>query len=197
MKKVVITAIIVFSTIISQAQVSADKSAHLLFKGVPIDGTLNEYVLMMEKNGFSHIGTENGAAMLKGDFASFKNCIVGVATQKQKDLVSQITVVFPDCDTWSSLYSNYLTLKELLTEKYGKPSNIVEKFQTTSRPEDDNSKFYEVQFDRCKYYTIFETEKGTIQLSIEHVDVSRCFVMLTYWDRINGKSIRDKAIDDL
>jgi len=197
MKKVVITAIIVFSTIISYAQVSTDKSAHLLFKGVPIDGTLNEYVSMMEKNGFSHIGTEDGTAMLKGDFASFKNCIVGVATQKQKDLVSQITVVFPDCDTWSSLYSNYSTLKELLTEKYSKPSEIVEKFQTTTRLEDDHSKFFEVQMDGCKYFTTYKTEYGTIQLSIEHVDVRRCFVMLTYWDRINGKSIREKAINDL
>lgn len=197
MKKVVVTAIIVFSTIISQAQVGADNSAHLLFKGVPIDGTLNEYVLMMEKNGFSHITTEDGTAMLKGDFASFKNCIVGVATQKQKDLVSQITVVFPDCDTWSSLYSNYESLKELLTEKYGKPSNIVEKFQSTSQLEDDQFKFFEVKFDKCKYHTTYETEKGKILLSIEHNGMSSCFVMLTYWDKINGKSIREKAIDDL
>lgn len=197
MKKLVITAIIVFSTFISYAQVSSDKSEHLLFKGVPLDGTLNEYVLKMEKNGFSHIGTEDGTAMLKGDFASFKNCIIGVATQKQKDLVSQITVVFPNSDTWSSLYSNYTTLKELLTEKYGKPSDIVEKFQTTSQPNDDQSKFFQVKFDGCKYFTTFETEKGKIQLSIEHIGVSRCFVMLAYWDKINSISIRDKAIEDL
>ena len=55
----------------------------------------------MKQNGFTHIGTEDGVAMLKGDFASYKNCIVGVATLKQKDLVSKITVIFPECDTWS------------------------------------------------------------------------------------------------
>jgi len=197
MKKVLITAIIVFSTIISQAQVSPQKSAHLLFKGVPIDGTLKEYVSMMEKNGFSIIETEDGAAKLKGDFASFKSCIVGVATQKQKDLVGIITVAFPACNTWSSLYSNYLSLKELLTEKYGKPSDIVEEFQISPQPADDNAKMLQANFDKCKYYTTYETVKGTIHLSIEPTNRLSCIVMLKYCDKINGISIRKTAINDL
>lgn len=196
MKKFVITAFIVLSTITSYAQVSPENSEHLLFKGVPIDGTLNEYVLKMEENGFTNIGTEDGTVILKGDFASFKNCIIGVATQKQNDLVSQITVEFPKSDTWSSLYSNYTTLKELLSEKYGKPTEIVEKFQLGSL-DNDQIKFSQVRNDGCKYFTTFETDKGKIQLSIDHKGFSSCFVMLSYMDKLNGKSIREKAIEDL
>jgi phosphatidylserine synthase len=130
MKKIIISVVFVLTAVISfaQVQVNSESSAHLAFKGVPIDGTLHEYVLKMEKNGFTHLGTEEGIAMLKGDFASYKNCIVGVATLKQKDLVSSIKVIFPECDTWSYLSSNYFSLKEMLTEKYGEPSDCVEKF---------------------------------------------------------------------
>lgn len=195
MKKIIISAIVVLTAMISfaQAQESVDSSTHLTFKGIPIDGKLNEFVLKMKKNGFTHIDTEDGIAMLKGDFALYKNCIIGIATLRQKDLVSKITVIFPKRDTWSSLSDDYFTLKELLTEKYGEPSDYIEKFQSDLQPRDDNDKMYEVIMNRCKYYTTYETEKGSIQLSIEHDGV----VMLAYYDKINRNIIRAKAIDDL
>ncbi len=198
MKKTIISLAFVFITVISftQVQNTSESSAHLAFKGVPIDGTLDEYVLKMKKNGFVHMGTEDGIAMLKGDFASYKNCIVGVVTLKQKDLVSTIKVIFPEWDTWSNLSSNYFSLKEMLTEKYGEPSDCVEKF-VGYEPSDDNSKMYAVEFDKCKYYTTFETEKGSIQLSIDHDGVMSCYVMLAYYDKINGDIIKAKAIEDL
>ena len=192
MKKQLTLLIFGFIVLSSYAQ----SSDHLLFKGVPIDGTLNEYVSKMKQNGFTHTGTEDGVAILMGDFAAHKNCTVGVATLKQKDLVSKITVIFPECDTWSLLSSNYFSLKELLTEKYGKPSDCVEKFQTMYGPNDDNSKMHEVRMNSCIYYTNYEIEKGSIQLSIETNEMT-CYVMLAYFDKINSDIIKAKAIDDL
>jgi hypothetical protein len=181
---------------LAQAQVKPESSSHLSFKGVPINGTLREYIVKMEKNGFTQIGTEDGIALLQGDFASYKNCMVGVATLKQKDLVSKITVIFPELETWSSLSSNYFSLKEMLTEKYGEPADYVEKFDGIT-PRDDFSRMHELKMDNCKYYTTFETEKGRIQLSIEHNGPMSCYVMLAYYDKINGDVIRSKAMDDL
>ncbi len=195
MKKIIITVIVTLTTMTSFAQTQS--SAHLLFKGVPIDGTLNEYVSKMKQNGFTHVGTEDGIAMLNGDFAGYKNCIVGVATLKGKDLVSKITVIFPDHDTWSYLSSNYYTIKELLTEKYGEPTEIVEKFDSYTEPKDDNSKMSQVVFNTCKYYTIYELENGTIELSIGNDGTSTGFVILSYFDKKNREIIRQKAIDDL
>lgn len=193
MKKIV-TSLIVFLIAMSSLAQSSD---HLTFKGVPIDGTLSEYVSKMKQNGFSYISTEDGVAMLTGDFAAYKNCIVGVATLKQKDLVSKITVLFPERDTWSSLSGNYFDLKEMLTQKYGEPSECVEKFDTYSKPRDDGDRMHAVKMDNCKYYTIYETDKGSIQLSIEHNSVFSCYVVLSYYDKINSEIIRAKAIDDL
>ncbi len=198
MKNTIVSLIFVITTIVSlaQAQVNNEASDHLSFKGVPIDGTLREYTLKMEKNGFTQMGTQDGVSILKGDFASYKNCVIGVATLKQKDLVSKITVIFPEQDTWSTLSSNYYSLQEMLTEKYGEPSDFVERFDG-SEPRDDNSKMYEVKFDNCKYYTTYETKKGTIQLSIEHDGVTRCYVRLAYYDKINSEVIRRNALGDL
>jgi hypothetical protein len=173
----------------------AQTSAHLSFKGVPIDGTLNEYVLKMKQIGFTTYGTENGMAMLKGDFASYKGCFVSVATLKDKDLVSKITVAFPEQKSWSLLSSNYFNLKELLTEKYGQPFESIEKF-TSYEPKDDGSKMTLVELDACKYVTTYETEKGSIELSIKG-DNSSVFVQLSYFDKVNSNIIREKAKDDL
>ena len=197
MKTVITTLFYLLIIATSFAQSKFDTAEHMKFKGVPIDGTLNEYVFKMKQSGFSLIGTEDGVAMLKGDFAAYKDCIIGVATLKGKDLVSKITVIFPTRETWSALSSNYYNLEELLTEKYGEPSEIVEKFDTKYKPEDDNSRMFKVITNRCKYYTTYETKNGSIQLSIENDEYGGGFVMLIYFDKINSKIIREKAKEDL
>jgi len=194
MKKTLVILIFALTTTIALAQTNS--SDHLSFKGVPIDGTLNEYVTKMKQNGFTMLGTEDGVVTLKGDFASYKGCIIGVATLKGKDLVSKITVIFPALESWSSLSSNYLNLRGMLTEKYGEPSESVEKFDTYSEPKDDGMKFFYVQSDKCKYYSIFKTEKGNIELQIKG-NRSSSFVILSYFDKINSDIVKQKAIDDL
>ena len=195
MKTKFLTLILSLTTVLTFAQTTD----HLSFKGVPLDGTLDEYVSKMKQNGFTHIQTEEGTALLSGDFAGYKDCIVGVSTLKQKDLVYKIGVLFPEKDTWSRLSTNYFDLKQMLTEKYGKPSDVVEKFDVPSysQPRDDQDKMYKVKFDNCKYYSIWQTDKGEIQLSIDHNGVTSCFVKLAYFDKINGDKIKAKAIDDL
>ena len=197
MKKILSTLYLTLISMISFAQVKADTSGHLTFKGIAIDGTLDEYVSKMKRIGFRHLSTNDGNAMLEGDFASYKNCIISVSTLKQKDLVHKIDVMFPDKDKWSTLSGNYFDLKQLLTEKYGIPSNIVEEFDTRIEPRDDQSKMYEVQFDHCKYYSNWTVDKGEIQLSIEHIGMRRCFIKLTYFDKSNSATIKKQALEDL
>lgn len=191
---------VLFLTIIaltSFAQTKTDSSAHLTFKGIPLDGTLDQYVVKMKQNGFKHINTNDGIAMLQGDFAGYKDCHVSISTLRQKDLVYKIGVLFPEKETWSTLSGNYFELKNMLTEKYGNPLDVVEKFDRQSEPRDDNYKMYEVRFDRCKYYSIWQTDRGEIQLSIEHNGTTSCFVKLAYLDKINGATIKKQALDDL
>lgn len=197
MKTIFTSFFLTLIAITSFAQTEQNSTGHLTFKGVPIDGTLNEYVAKMIQSGFTHIGTEAKTAMLNGDFAGYKDCYIGVSTLTQKDLVHKIAVIFPEKDTWSTLSGNYFNLKNMLTQKYDKPSEVVEKFDGYSQPSDDNDKMYRVKLDNCKYYSIWQTDKGEIQLSIEHESVVSCYVLLAYFDKTNSEIIKAKAIEDL
>lgn len=194
MKKKLVLFLFVFMSFTSFLNA---QESHLIFKGIPIDGTLSDYVTKLQKSGFQLLNKENGFALLKGDFASYIDCKIGVVTLKNNDLVNKVVVIFPERKTWSKLYTNYFSLKQLLIEKYGNPSQNIEKFESYSEPKDDQDKMYQVQFDKCKYYSIFTTEKGDIELSIEHDGVTSCYIKLGYFDKINGQIIENEAKNDL
>lgn len=196
MKRLVALIIALFAAVIvTNAQSKSDASDHLTFKGVPINGTLQEFIQKMKKAGFNYKRTSDGIALLEGDFASYKQCTLAVWTSKPKNLVSRIGVIFSEHNDWSSLSSNYFDLKEMLTQKYGEPSNVVEKFQSYT-PESDLSKLTSVKLGECKYHTIYEMDKGKIKLSIAN-DGSRCYVALVYFDKINNEEVMKDALDDL
>lgn len=194
MLRLVLTFQFFFTLFIAEAQI-AEPEAHLTFKGVPIDGTLEEYVAEMKEVGFHLESVENGLALFYGDFAAYKDCIIGVSTLDGKDLVSKVTVIFPEMTTWSDIESNYNNLKELLTIKYGEPDRFEEKFETIYIQGDDQGKMRALRTENCKYWSSFELKNGTIQLSMEHFNYP-C-VMLAYFDKINTEYIRQKALEDL
>ena len=173
-----------------------ESSNHLKFKGVPIDGTLKKFVARMKRKGFKSLGSEDGVEVLQGDFAAYKECLIYVSTLDNKDLISRISVMFPKQETWEYLYGDYKNLKGLLTEKYGQPSKVTEKFQERYI-DDDNDRMFAVKMDKCKYETRFKTDMGEIVLWIEHENTISCFVALCYKDKINGSIIKDIAKDDL
>ena len=184
---------------IQQDDAEMNDDTHLKFKGVPIDGTLDKFVSRMKRKGFKHVETLNGGEVLEGDFADFKKCTIYVSTLDGKDLVSRISVAFPEQEQWEYLYGDYKYLKELLTEKYGKPSECVERFQSVygTKPQDNQERMLNVGLDNCTYETHFSVENGEIVLWIGHDGVSSCYVMLSYKDKINGNAIREQAKDDL
>ena len=192
MKKLIVSII---ATILSSALFA--QSEHLSFKNVPIDGTLNQFVARMKSAGFVSESMRDGTAVLKGDFAGYKGCHIVVSTLQNKDLVSTIGVIFPECSNWSILEGNYVKLKEMLVTKYGTPAEVIEEFQRPLYADDDNSKMHELKMDRCTYRTLFQTEKGNIALKLIHDDYLDCHVLLGYYDKINGLEIEAAALDDL
>ena len=193
MKKIVVTLFLLMSFTLIFAQ----SSEHLKFKGVPIDGTLSEYVSKMKQAGFQLVGTDDGVALLEGEFAGYRGCLIAVSTLKSVNVVNTIGVVFPAREDWSSLEGDYEHLKSMLTEKYGEPSDVVEKFQGYGDPQTDQEKWINIMTDNYTWYTIFETENGDIQLSLEKGDYGEYFVLLKYFDKINTEAVRSAAMEDL
>ncbi|WP_455095940.1 hypothetical protein [Prevotella koreensis] len=194
MRKVLITFMIMLSTTIVWGQSSSE---HFTFKGVPIDGTIDEFVSKMKQKGFSVLQTEENLSVLTGDFASYNDCTILIPSLKQKNLVNRVTVIFPDASTWMSLSTNYFSIKNMLKEKYGEPTYVIEEFQGYSEPNNDRERMNEVFLDRCKYITKFDAPKGIIVLSIAHTELTTCNVLLSYLDKINSNKIDAQAMDDL
>lgn len=170
---------------------------HLKFKGIPIDGTVSEFVAKLKQKGCTYIESYDSGVMMKGDFATEKNCTILVAAPKANCPLERILVICPDKDTWSSLYNNYARLKDMLAAKYGEPFSCEEKFQGYSEPDTDSEKMYEVKMDRCKYISVFENENGYIELNISHNGRYSCYVRLLYVDSVNKNAAESKAMDDI
>ena len=172
------------------------QTAHLTFKGIPIDGNLTTFVNKLKQKGFTVLYSEKGVTMLKGDFAAIKDCTV-VVTEHESKVVNRVAVMFPSKDKWATLYNQYSDLKQMLTEKYGEPAEVEEKFQNHSYELDDNDKMYEVRMNRCLYYCDWVLENGVIELRIQHETTLGCRVVLVYIDAENESKVRSSAIDDL
>lgn len=197
MKQIIITVLCAFATLCGYAQ---EKSGHLLFKGVPIDGTVNSFVQKMKQKGFTAVTNDGQTAMMNGAFAGYKNCNVGIYRAIEKDLVFRVAVFFETEKQWSMLERTYFALKEMLTKKYGKPSFCIEEFDSYSQPKDDMIKMLYAEQDKCKYGTEYETDEGSIVLNIAHVKVEYkdfCYVTLIYTDNTNFSTAEKSASDDL
>lgn len=196
MKKIIITLSLLMVLVLSSF---AQNSEHLKFKGVPIDGTLNEYVSKMKQAGFVLEGTEDGIALLSGEFAGYSDCIVGVQTLQKLNLVHEIVVLFPSQDKWSGLSYDYERLKTMLSKKYGEPDECVEKFNAPSYMiTDDNDKMRQVENNNCEYYSKYDTNNGSIILTISNDGYefgSR--VKLFYTDKTNSEIFDEAAMEDL
>lgn len=192
MKKLVTTlaCLIILGGIMAQEQ-------HLSFKGVPIDGTLKQYTNAMIKAGFQFEGTEDGLSVLSGDFAGFKDCLIGVSTLSNCDVVSHIAVLFPERETWSSLLNDYEQLKSMLTKKYGRPEMRSERF-TGYVGDSDDLKMLALHSGEYEWYTVFSTDLGNIELSLlEGSSYGSGMVRLSYYDKINSEKVLNSAMDDL
>ncbi|MBQ6072050.1 MAG: hypothetical protein IKQ75_00240 [Bacteroidales bacterium] len=171
---------------------------HLSFKGVPINGTLQEYTNAMVKAGFHYEGTQDGVSILSGDFAGYKGCTVGVSTLKNLDVVSRIAVLFPNKDTWSAVLGDYEHLKAMLTEKYGTPSDSQERFKNYTGNYDNSLVMYALEDDEYVWYTTFTTELGDIELTImAGTEYGTACVRLSYYDKANSEKVHSAAMDDL
>ena len=197
MKQIIITVLCAFATLCGYAQ---EKSGHLLFKGVPIDGTVNSFVQKMKQKGFAIKANDGQTAIMKGAFAGYKNCEVYIFRGPEKDLVFRVGVVFDSNTNWELLSSKYFSLKQMLTKKYGESDYCVEEFDDSYQPQDDMMKMFFVKQDKCKYETGYAADGGEITLRIIHISADYddfCSVMLLYTDKKNFSALKESASDDL
>lgn len=197
MKKFILT--LVSATFASIAMIAQPTSEHLTFKGVPIDGTLAQYVTNMKDAGFEYLGEQHNIALLKGQFAGFNDCIIRISELTLTNIVGSVDVILPKYDDSHSITGDYEKFKSMLTEKYGEPAIVKEdlltlKFSNTAVNNIDS--FYQKKLNKYIWYTTFKVPKGEIILSIQN-DERQSYLVLRYFDKINSDIARSAAMEDL
>lgn len=190
MKKIITMIALVLCTLAMSAQTN-----HMKFKGIPMEGTLQNFTNKLKMKGYTPMGIKDGVSLLKGEFAGYKDCKI-IAISDKSGMICKVVVVFPSMDRWSELDNCYNKDKSMLTEKYGAPEICEEGFQS-NYADDDNKKMHELKMDRCKYITNFVCDEGDILLELSHESVFSCFVQLSYFDKVNQDKLRKKIMDDL
>ena len=173
---------------------STATSTHLKFKGIPIDGSIDDFASKLEKNGFESEKTYNGDIFYKGDFAGY-NCRV-LLESTPSGIVCTVKALMENHDEWQPIENDYMTLKAALTKKYGKPTKCIEKFYGYSQPERNSAKYIGLISGECNYVTTFETTNGTIILSIIEESIGGC-PALVYQDKENSQIAAGDMLDEL
>lgn len=198
MKKILLVAITILLSISLNAQNTME---HLKFKGVLMDGSLNEFVRELKKKGFgSEERFNDGTTILYGDFAGHRHCKVIVFAGESGNVTHLGVSLSDDEHDWGILSWQYFDLKEKLITKYGAPYYSFERFNTMYQPDTDGEKIYYARRGDCEYETAWKFENGHIKLLISHLRVDYrdyCYVSLIYVDKQNYDLDEDSALDDL
>ena len=187
MKKIFL-AIILFAATLVNAQ------GHMTFKGIEINGSLQDVAKQLESKGFTKVSIEKDVASFVGTFTG-QNVLIGAYATPISKTVSRIAVIYPEGgDSWTILSNQYEGLKERLTSKYGEPDEVTEKFDypysTSSYP------LLAFEMEKALYRTRFKTENGGVTLSIIHYQTATA-VCLLYWDKENEAKMDAELEDEL
>ena len=188
MKQILLTLLLTLFVSTGNAQ-----TEHMKFMGIPMEGTIQEFSNKLQAKGFTiaKVYPGNIAIALNGDFAGYRDCAVGIVGDIS-GRVCKINVIFPAMDKWSELERCYNDYKSMLSEKYGKPKDCVEKFQNISN---DDLKKSKLKIDNCNYYSVFDGNNREIELKITPEGSYGCIVLI-YSDG-NPSKVRKQIINDL
>lgn len=153
---------------------------HLSFKGVEINGSIDEMRMQLENKGFTFITNIDNGIILSGDFAGFSNCEIIVTYSPYIDLVWRVIVLLPQKSQWYDLKAEYIHCKELYTKKYGKPQSY--EYFTSPYEEGDGYEMTAVSSENCSYASYFETPLGFVVVRISTDER----VVFVYEDKCNS-----------
>ncbi len=186
-------AIIIFALLLGFINLIGQE--HLSFKGIPIEGSMNEFCQKLKAKGFTSIGSENNLAIFKGDFTG-RNATIGVSATDDGKSVYGIDVTFKASQEWSALVDIYGYYKDLYTRKYGKPNASKELNPAYSKS--NSSLMLQLYQGTVEWHSIWKAQGGYIELSIEKIyDYSEGVVVIRYRDSQNVEAKIQKDLEEI
>lgn len=176
MKKILLTLFVCCSALLAQAQ----QEQHFKFKGFDINGSIITFAGKLQNSGFKFIRANETEVVVRGTFAGEPDCSIAVYCSKPGADAESVSVVFSEKKTWNELLMQYVRFKQMLTNKYGEPSETIERFSGNFTTDEQLLKA--VDKGNCHYKTTFTPEHGTIGLRI----VESRQLEIVYLDDINA-----------
>lgn len=160
MKKFILLAALVFLALTNYAQNTALGTPK--FKGIEITGSVEQFGNKLESQGFAFLGKDGTSSMFLGRFAGMDDCVVMLTPVENSNDIALASVAvglrFSEYgevfgyETWEQLLGDYNNLKDLLTEKYGEPTEMNEGFSEDAAISTSYLKLLSVREGQCEYY---------------------------------------------
>lgn len=181
MRKIFIAFLLLSASIMVSAQENTQKTAspHMAFKGIPIDGNINDFAQELARQGFTLSERERTKIVMSGEFLSVKECTITMTGTDKSVTLWKIGVLFPEESFWKILKDKYFELKKEFTARYGEGKSS-ESFVKPYK-DGDRCEMQAVLFGKCRFSTLWITETGTVSLEI----TSNAQVCIEYKDSHN------------
>lgn len=182
------------------------------FKGIEITGTVDQFGAKLSNQGFAFLMKESNVSMYQGRFAGTNDCIIILNPVENSNDIASVNVAFGlnfsdyevhSYETWEKLLSDYEDLKELLTEKYGEPTEKNTGFSEDAFTATSYLKLSAVKEGQCEYYAKWgdsDVDKMVVKLSIiggKSMGLECALITLQYKNVEKSKDSRKEIIDDL
>lgn len=143
----------------------ANQNSVMEFNNTQIDGTLTSLVNKFKKDGCKVVGLTENEALLHGSFVAYGDCTIYISAEA--GLVKLVQIFLPDHLSWSSLYNNYLYMKQVMAMSYGMPVIDEESFSSPDI-EDDMSRMDDLLVGGAKVRSVWVVTTGSLSVSLDY-----------------------------
>lgn len=192
MKKLLLTICSSLFCVLSYAQ-----TEHLTFKGLPIDGSKQEFVKELQSQGYENAPEMGADDVLSGTFIG-RDCYVVIVGTPITNTVWKVGILFKlKYDNWSSIKRAYDGLVDVYTKKYGAPILDQKEFKSPYK-EGDGHELYALKSDRCVYSTSFACTKNGVNVGYVAISMTtNCNIIIEYEDDINSDLLTKERANEI
>ena len=171
MKKLLLTICSSLFCVLSYAQ-----TEHLTFKGLPIDGSKQEFVKELQRQGYVYVDDD----ILSGTF------------------IGRDSYVFIyDTPITNTVWQVGDDLVDVYTKKYGAPILDQKEFKSPWR-EGDGHELFALRSDRCVYRTVFVYIKDRMDIGCVEIRMANdCRIIILYEDSINSDLLTKERANEI
>lgn len=137
------------------------------FGDIPFEVSVNECVLTLKKKGCSLMNSDkiSGAHYMVVESGELKNQVIRIYSTKDRK-ISRVELMYPECDSWQSLFHVYTEVVNRLSIEYGQPYSSKDEFVGDQMPSNDIEKMNEVVNGQCGYSATYNAKNGFIKAYI-------------------------------